>query len=200
MDSSLFEWTNRLADRTTWAHGPMRFYADYGIVAFAALLLVAFLRSRHRNDLTAIAGSLWAGAAALIALGVGQLIGNAVDRARPYETLTGVHVLIDRTTDFSFPSDHATTVGAVAVGLLLVERRLGLIAIVAAVAMAFTRVYVGAHYPLDVLAGLVLGGTVAFTGARLLVPLLERTLHRLTASRAGIIVRTTHDAVVDGGH
>ena len=178
----------------------MRFYADYGIVAFAALLLVAFLRSRHRNDLTAIAGSLWAGAAALIALGVGQLIGNAVDRARPYETLTGVHVLIDRTTDFSFPSDHATTVGAVAVGLLLVERRLGLIAIVAAVAMAFTRVYVGAHYPLDVLAGLVLGGTVAFTGARLLVPLLERTLQRLTASRAGIIVRTTHDAVVDGGH
>lgn len=178
----------------------MRFYAGYGIVAFAGLLLVAFLRSRHRNDLRAIAGSLWAGAAALIALGIGQLIGNAVDRARPYQTLTGVHVLIDRTTDFSFPSDHATTVGAVAVGLLLVERRLGLIATVAALAMAFTRVYVGAHYPLDVLAGLVLGGTVAFTGARLLVPLLERILERLTASRAGVIVRATHAGVTDRGH
>ena len=200
MDSSLFEWINRLADRTTWAHGSMRFYADYGIVVFAVLLLVAFLRSRHRNDLGGIAGSLWAGAAALIALGIGQLIGNAVDRARPYETLAGVHVLIDRTTDFSFPSDHATTVGAVAVGLLLVERRLGLIAMVASVAMAFTRVYVGAHYPLDVLAGLVLGGTVAFTGARLLVPSLERILQRLASSRAGIIVRTTHTAVTDGGH
>jgi undecaprenyl-diphosphatase len=192
MDSSLFEWINGLADRTTWAHGPMRFYADYGIVVFAGLLLVAFLRARHRNDLRGVAGSLWAGAAAIVALGIGQLIGNVVDRARPYETLPNVHVLIDRTTDFSFPSDHATAVGAVAIGLLLVERRLGLIAMIAAVAMAFTRVYVGAHYPLDVLAGLLLGGTVAFIGARSLVPVLERrVLEPVAASPLRIIIAAT---------
>lgn len=199
MDSSLFEWINRFADRTTWAHGPMRFYADYGIVVFAGLLLVAFVRFRRRNDLRGVAGSVWAGAGALLALGIGQLIGNAVDRARPYETLANVHVLIDRTTDFSFPSDHATAVGAVAVGLLLVERRLGLAAMVAAIAMAFARVYVGAHYPLDVLAGLLLGGTVVFVGARLLVPNLERILQRLAASRAGTIVSATPAAVTDVG-
>jgi len=60
-----------------------------------------------------------------VALGLNQLIGGLIDRARPYETLTDVHLLVSRTTDFSFPSDHAVTVGAVAAGLLLAHRRLG---------------------------------------------------------------------------
>ncbi len=47
--------------------------------------------------------------------GTGQLIGGAIDRARPYETLANVHLLVDKTKDFSFPSDHATAAGAVAV-------------------------------------------------------------------------------------
>lgn len=51
--------------------------------------------------------------------------------------------------------------GAVAVGLLFVNRRLGVLATVLALLMAMTRVYVGAHFPADVLAGLVLGGLVA---------------------------------------
>ena len=57
------------------------------------------------------------------------------------------HRLADHTvtrTGSSPPSDHATVVGAVAVGLLLVNRRWGIVAAIAAVVMAFARVYVGA--------------------------------------------------------
>ena len=75
--------------------------------------------------------------------------------------MSDVHVLHDRTKDFSSPSDHATVAGTVAVGLLLANRRWGIPAVVAAVVMAFTRAYVGAHYPSDVLAGLALGGAVS---------------------------------------
>ena len=55
------------------------------------------------------------------------------------------------------PSDHAVVAGAVIVGVLLYNWRLGLAATVAGLALAFDRVYVGAHYPGDVPAGLVLG-------------------------------------------
>jgi membrane-associated phospholipid phosphatase len=92
--------------------------------------------------------------------------------------MPATHLLVAKSADFSFPSDHATAVGAVAVGLLLVRPRLGAIAAALALLLAFTRVYVGVHYPGDVLAGLVLGGAVA-VAVRLLalrvgVPALER--------------------------
>ena len=188
MDSSLYRWINRLADRTSWAHGLFKANAGYGIALFAVLLLVTYLDGRQHADLTAVAASVWAGAAALVALGVGQIIGGAVDRLRPYETMADVHVLVDRTTDFSFPSDHATVAGAVAVGLLFANRRWGIVAAVLAVVMAFTRVYVGAHYVSDVVAGLALGATVAAAGWFTVVPILRRLAGWLTRTPAGLVV------------
>ncbi len=170
MDSSLFRWVNRLANRTGWAHWLFKANAGFGIALFGLLLLVVYLEGRQHADLDVVAGSVWAGGSALIALGLGQVIGGAVDRARPYEAMANVHLLVDKTTDFSFPSDHATVAGAVAVGLALTSRRWGSAALVLAFMMAFTRVYVGAHYPGDVLGGLVLGGAVAAAGHVLLVP------------------------------
>ena len=182
MDSRLYRWINRLADRTGWAHGLFKANAGFGIAIFAVLLLVSYLDGRNRDDLTAVAASVWAAAAALAALGIGQLIGGAVDRSRPYETMTNVHLLVDKTKDFSFPSDHATVAGAVAVGLLFANRRWGVVASVLAVLMVFTRVYVGAHYPGDVVAGLALGGVVAAIGWFTVVPILTRITRWLTGT------------------
>ena len=162
LDRSMYESINRLADHTQWAHGLMRVWAKYGISTFAVLLLVGWWTAcRVADPVVAVSKALWAGGGAVVALGVNQPIGSLINRARPYAVIPGAHVLVDRTKDFSFPSDHAVTVGAVAVGLLLLERRLGLVASFAAVFMAFARVYVGAHFPGDVLAGLLLGGAVA---------------------------------------
>jgi undecaprenyl-diphosphatase len=182
MDGGLFRSINRFADRTSWAHGLFRANAGYGVVLFAVLLVVAYLDGRQHNDLTAVAGTVWAALAALVALGVGQIVGGAIDRARPYETMTNVHLLVDKTTDFSFPSDHATVAGAVAVGLLFANRRWGLVASVLAVLMAFTRVYVGAHYPGDVVAGLALGGFISTIGWFAIVPMLRRVAEWLTGT------------------
>jgi membrane-associated phospholipid phosphatase len=180
VDGSLYRWINRLADRTGWAHGLFTANAGFGIALFAVLLLVCYIDGRQHDDIIAVAASVWAAIAALVALGIGQLIGGVVDRARPYEVMANVHLLVDKTTDFSFPSDHATAAGAVAVGLLFANRRWGPVACVLAVLMAFTRVYVGAHYPGDVMAGLALGGIVAAAGWFAVVPLLSRLARRLT--------------------
>ncbi len=191
MDTSLFRSINRFADRTVWAHGFFKAYAGYGIVLFAGLLIVSYLDGRRHGDLRAVAATVWTGAATLIALGIGQVIGGAVDRARPYTALSGVHVLVDRTSDFSFPSDHATAVGAVAAGLLIANRRWGIVATVLAILMAFTRVYVGAHYPGDVVAGLALGALVALAGQLVVIPQLTRFVDWLS--------RTTLKPLVTSG-
>lgn len=182
MDGSLFRWFNRLADRTGWAHGMTKFYANNGIVLFGVLIVLAYLLARRIDDHRAVAAAVWSGGAALLALLVGQLIGGPIDRARPYEAMPKVHVLISHTTDFSFPSDHALVAGAVALGLLFANRRVGICACVAAVLMAVARVYVGAHYPGDVLAGLALGAAVAIAGAYLIVPALTRLVDRLVST------------------
>jgi undecaprenyl-diphosphatase len=80
--------------------------------------------------------------------------------------------------------------GAVAAGLWLVSRRLGAAATVAAVAMSATRVYDGAHWPGDVLAGLVLGAVVTLIGCRLLRGSLVAVVRRLAATRLRPLLTT----------
>lgn len=172
-DASVYRAVNRLADRTGWAHGAFVAYAKFGVVIFALLLLVGWWNARRRSDLDSLAGVVWAGVATLLAVGVNQIVGGLVERARPYTVMPDVHVLVSRTSDFSFPSDHAVAVGAVAAGLFLANRRLGSVAIGLAVLMAVARVYVGAHYPADVVAGLALGALVACLGALVGVRLLR---------------------------
>jgi membrane-associated phospholipid phosphatase len=69
-------------------------------------------------------------------------------------------VLATPTTDPGFPSDHATVAGAVTAELFLVNRTLGWVSALAAAMMAFSRVYIAAHYPFDVAAGLLLDARV----------------------------------------
>ncbi len=172
-DARLYRAVNRFADHTSWAHGPFVAYATFGITIFAALLLVGWWGARARHDLDTMARLLWAGLGTLLAVGLNQPLGSLVGRARPYAAMPTMHVLIARSSDFTFPSDHSVAAGAVAAGLCLAVRRLGWVAAGLALLMAVARVYVGAHYPADVVAGLLLGAAVVAAGAPLAVPALR---------------------------
>lgn len=163
LSTTLFLRVNDFARTSTWLHAPAVAYAKYGLVVFAALLLLGVWQRRAGSDRD-LAVAVWAGLGTLLAVGVNQPVAALVAEPRPYAAHPAVLVLVDRSSDWSFPSDHSVMAGAAAVGLLLVSRRLGAIAVVAAVLMAAVRVYVGAHYPVDVVAGLVLGGVVAGVG------------------------------------
>ena len=166
-NQTLFSQVNDLARHTPWLHGLATGYAEYGVVLFAALVLLAVWQGRHAPH-AKLAAALWAGVATVLAVGVNQPVVSLVAEPRPYQSHPGILVLVARSTDWSFPSDHSVMAGACAVGLLIFSRRLGAVAAVAALLMAATRVYVGAHYPLDVLVGLVLGAVVAGAGWLLL--------------------------------
>lgn len=188
IDTSLFRAVNRLADRTPWAHGAVAAFARFGIVTFAALLMAGWWAARRRGDLDSMAAVMWAGGGSVAAVGLNQVLGRMFHRVRPYAGLAHVHVLISRTTDFSFPSDHAVAAGAVATGLLLARRRLGACAVVLALLMAAARVYAGVHYPADVVAGLLVGGTVVAVGAIFAVPAAREVLLATCRSRWRTVV------------
>ena len=175
LDDRLLTDVNGLARHTRWLHGPVLAYATYGLALFAALLLTGIVL-RRTGSTRALAAAGWAVLATLLAVGLNQPLVSGFAEARPYVTHSQLLVLASRSSDFSFPSDHAVMAGAAAAGLWLASRLLGVIATVAAGAMAFSRVYIAAHYPWDVAAGLVFGALVALLGWVLLrVPLTALT-------------------------
>ncbi len=90
------------------------------------------------------------------------LLKNLVARIRPYETVEGLNLLVAKADDFSFPSGHSGSSFAVGfVCFLLLPKRYGIPAIILAALISFSRLYVGIHYPTDVLAGAAIGIGVA---------------------------------------
>ncbi len=179
MDAAFYRAVNRFATRTGWLHAPVVAYAKYGVALFALALLVGWWLGRQRDSTADVAMVACTIVAVFVALGLAQVLGYLVDRARPYDVMTSVKVLVDRTKDFSFPSDHATVVGAAAGGLWFVDRRLGRSVAGLALLMAFARVYVGAHYPGDVIAGLALGAATAVLIRTIALPSFVALLERL---------------------
>lgn len=83
-------------------------------------------------------------------------------RVRPYLTLPDTHTFRNPLTDHSFPSGHTTAIFSVTMPFVIAQPALGLILVPVALTVAISRIYLGLHYPSDVLAGVIIGSFVAF--------------------------------------
>lgn len=108
------------------------------------------------------------GAGAFLAVAASQVLKRICCRTRPNCGLGGFAALVENPDAFSFPSGHTAAAFGIAVALAGEGDWLGALLLTLASGIAVSRVYLGAHYPLDVAAGVVVG-TVAGILARLLI-------------------------------
>lgn len=80
-----------------------------------------------------------------------------VARIRPYDVRGITDLLVPALSDFSFPSGHTLASFEASVVLLIRDKRMGIPAIIIAIIVALSRLYLFVHYPTDVLVGAVLG-------------------------------------------
>ncbi len=154
LDATITGWINGLSGSSALDQ-IMIIVSAYGVpllvVAVAAQWWIGSERLKTRHALVA------AGLTFLIGLGINQIILLFDDRIRPYDA--GItRLLIERSGDPSFPSDHATATFAIAAAFLLhnLPKR-ALLFFLAAILVSFSRLYIGIHYFSDVLGGALTG-------------------------------------------
>lgn len=95
---------------------------------------------------------------ALLALGFNQLIGLIWPHPRPFALGLG-HTFIPHAADSSFPSDHMTVFASIGIALFLGrEKPLGTLVLLASLSVAWARIYLGVHFPLDMLGAVAVSG------------------------------------------
>ena len=132
-------------------------FGDGGIFWIACAVIMLFFKSTRKTALTM-------GMALLIGLLVCNVtLKPLVGRIRPYNVNTDVVLLIERLSDYSFPSGHTVASFEAAVTLMICERgRFGYPALVLALLIAFSRLYLYVHFPTDIFAGILLAAINAF--------------------------------------
>jgi undecaprenyl-diphosphatase len=158
IDAAVTQWINAWAGKNSVLDSIMIWVSAVGVpVMVLAVAGQWWLQKdkQHRRHVLLAAGFSF-----LLGLALNQLILLLVHRVRPYDG--GVtHLLIAKSADFSFPSDHATATFAIAAAFLLHGMRRGFGFLVAALIVRFSRVYIGTHYVSDVLGGALTGMAAA---------------------------------------
>lgn len=102
----------------------------------------------------------------LVSMFIGVIIGNVIlknliARDRPCWIVSNIALLIENPTDYSFPSGHTLASFEAAVIIFLHNKKWGIISLIFAVLIAFSRMYLFVHFPTDIIGGAVLGTLIS---------------------------------------
>ncbi|OGZ32695.1 MAG: hypothetical protein A2V69_03720 [Candidatus Portnoybacteria bacterium RBG_13_40_8] len=158
LDVFLFQRINGLANNSKFLDFVGIFFADY-FQYFLGIILLALLfwpkKDIIKNRVMVISAVF---SVVLSRLIFTEIIRFFYHRARPYVILETAKKLIAESQNYaSFPSGHAAFFFALAMGVFLHNKKLGIWYFIAAILMGLARIFVGVHWPSDILAGAVIG-------------------------------------------
>lgn len=162
---------------------------DEGIIWIVCAVALLFFKKYRK-----------AGVAMLVALAVMLVCNNVVlkyafDRVRPFnldldwwKAWYSYPDMVTRPTSPSFPSGHTSSsfAGAMALTMIVKQKRFAVPAFILASLIAFSRIYVFVHYPTDVIGGLIVGiiyGIIGVVIAKRLYPIIEKRISAFKAKR-----------------
>jgi len=181
MNDLVQDWINDPAGKLSILDAAMKFSA-LDIVYLVPLLLLALWFWPSEDTHTRAFNQRLAAVtffAVVASVALAAVVAHFVFEARPFVTDGSTHLLIRHAADNGFPSDHATFAFAVAGATLAWRRGLGLVCLAMASLIGLSRIYVGVHWPSDILGGAVVGLTAGFVIGRCL-PLLELPQRKLS--------------------
>lgn len=153
MNYKVFQMINGWSGHYFWLDKLMVYMSQYGLELFAFCLVMIWIAGNGDTKRSV----LYAGLTGILALFVNFLIGHIYYEPRPFVTHS-VNLLFSHAADASFPSDHTTGAFALAIMIFLLRNReseaWGYCMLLLAVVMGISRVYVGHHYPGDVLGSI----------------------------------------------
>ncbi|MER7545713.1 phosphatase PAP2 family protein [Spirillospora sp. NPDC127506] len=179
----------------SWVHEAADVGTDAGLLLFAVLFVVGWWRARGL-DARAMGLALAAPFAVVSAYLVSEVSKSFIEEERPCRAVAGaVHIAAcPPQGDWSFPSNHATIAAASAAAIVVAWRAMAPVVLPLAALMAFSRVFVGVHYPHDVAAGFLVGVVVAPVVALVLVRVLGPLVTSLRGVAAGAVLLGTGPA------
>ncbi|MBT2218016.1 undecaprenyl-diphosphatase [Virgibacillus dakarensis] len=164
----LFRMVNDLGKQYTYLNPAMSFIAEYMVFFLAFGVIVYWFTRRKQNRMMVICATI----AFVIAEFMAEIAGKIHSNNQPFAELPHVNKLIGHAVDNSFPSDHTILFFAFCVTFLLFKKRFGFLWIALALCVGFSRIWVGVHYPGDVVVGATLSLLSAVI-AYLVVPKLH---------------------------
>jgi undecaprenyl-diphosphatase len=197
MDARLYLAVNRFVVDHDWIGRSFGSLETWAVPVFALATVGLWLLDRPGAPRKWKLAAASAVASAALALLVARVIGSVWARQRPFSTHPSAHVWGSRSHDPSFPSDHASAAFAIAVAVLCFDLAVGSLFVAAAAVIALGRVIVGAHYPADVLGGLLVGVGSAVLVVRLGQPVLlvlVRLVERITDPVVALLRRPSAGA------
>ncbi|CAD6562159.1 Undecaprenyl-diphosphatase BcrC [Paraburkholderia kirstenboschensis] len=163
LNQTLFLWLNAPEYPNALVLTLTTFLAEWLIWIIPALIGIGWLRGNEGTRKT----MLIATASGLMGLLINQLIGLAWSHPRPFMIGLG-HTLIPHVADSSFPSDHLTLWWSVTLSFLLQQKlqRAGVALALLGAPIAWARIYLGVHFPLDMLGAIAVAALSAWLTLR----------------------------------